>query len=307
MRRFITSLILLCAVYFSACAQFTQNNNITGGPPGQNVSSGVNPDSDVAADTTAGFSVKSMVRGLLRKEQLKTGYALASNVILPGVMQVYNKDYWKLPIIYGGIGSGIYFGITNRNQFMETGDKHYSTVSSLCFAGAAALYWGTLLDGVVRFPSTDHPDPAKAAVYSALLPGLGQAYNGDWWHIPIWYGGLMVCAYTYHYNDMQYKRFRYIYDIASDSSSGYIGHIQASQAKVYRDLYRRYRDYSIVATIVVYALNVIDANVFAHMSDFNVNDDLSFNVKPAVIEPVDNRFYASASTMSYGLQMNLTF
>ena len=117
----------------------------------------------------------------------------------------------------------------------------------------------------------------------------------------------MVCAYTYHFNDMQYKRFRYIYNMANDSGSGYTGHISASQAKVYRDLYRRYRDYSIVASVVVYALNIIDANVFAHMSDFNVNDDLSFNVKPAIIEPVDSRFYASNSHYSYGFQMNLTF
>ena len=106
---------------------------------------------------------------------------------------------------------------------------------------------------------------------------------------------------------MQYKRFRYIYNLASNQSSGYIGHINASQAKVYRDLYRRYRDYSIVATVVVYALNVIDANVFAHMSDFNVNDDLSLNVKPALIEPLDGKFLASSSPVSYGLQMKLTF
>ena len=306
MRKFISSIILACAVCFSACAQFTQNNSF-GGPPGQNVQSGVNPESDVAADTTSGFSFKSMVRGLLRKEPLKTGYALASNAILPGVMQVYNKDYWKLPIIYGGIGTGIYFGVQNNKQYAATGEKKYATASALCFAGAATVYWGTLLDGVVSLPTHEKPDPAKAAIYSALLPGLGQAYNGDWWHIPIWYGGLMVCAYTYHFNDMQYKRFRYIYNMANDSDSGYTGHISASQAKVYRDLYRRYRDYSIVASVVVYALNIIDANVFAHMSDFNVNDDLSFNVKPAIIEPVDSRFYASNSHYSYGFQMNLTF
>lgn len=307
MRRFITFIILLCAVCFSASAQFTQNNDITGGPPGKNVQSGVNPESDVAADTTSGFSVKQMVRGLLGKEPLKTSYALASNAILPGVMQVYNKDYWKLPIIYGGIGTGIYFGVTNRNKYQDTGEKKYSTIAALSFAGAGAVYWGTLLDGVVSLHTDEHPDPAKAAIYSALLPGLGQAYNGDWWHIPIWYGGLMVCAYTYHFNDMQYKRFRYIYNMASDSGSGYTGHISASQAKVYRDLYRRYRDYSIVSAIVVYALNIIDANVFAHMSDFNVNDDLSFNVKPAVIEPLDGRYFASNSPLSYGFQMNLTF
>lgn len=307
MRRFISSIILLCAVTFSASAQFTQNNSITGGPPGQNVPTEINPDSDIPADTTSGFSMKAMVRGLLGKQQLKTGYALASNAILPGVMQVYNHDYWKLPIVYGGIGTGLYFGIQNNRQYKETGNTDNAKIAALCFAGAAATYWGTLLDGVISFPTDEKPDPAKAAIYSALLPGLGQAYNGDWWHIPIWYGGLMVCAYSFHFNDMQYKRFRYIYNVANDKNSGYIGHISASQAKVYRDLFRRYRDYSVVATIVVYALNIVDANVFAHMSDFNVNDDLSLNVRPALIEPLDGKFLASSSPVSYGLQMNLTF
>ena len=307
MQRFLSSIILFCAVTFSASAQFTQNNSITGGPPGQGVSTEINPDSDIPADTTSGFSIKAMVQGLLGKQQLKTGYALASNMMLPGVMQVYNHDYWKLPIIYGGIASGIYFGIQNNRQYLETGNTDYAKISALCFAGAAATYWGTLLDGVISFKTPEKPDPAKAAIYSALLPGLGQAYNGDWWHIPIWYGGLMVCAYTFHFNDMQYKRFRYIYNTANDKSSGYIGNITAAQAKVYRDLYRRYRDYSVVATIVVYALNIVDANVFAHMSDFNVNDDLSLNVRPALIEPLDGKFLASSSPVSYGFQMNLTF
>ena len=292
---------------FSALAQFTENNSITGGPPGQGVRTGVNPESDVVADTTSGFSFKSLAAGLTHKQPLKPGYALVSNMVLPGIVQIHNRDYWKLPIIYGGIGSGLYFGITNNNQFKETGDNRYATISALCFTGAAAVYWGTLLDGVARLPSDTRPDPGKAAIYSALLPGLGQAYNGDWWHIPIWYGGLMVCAYTYHFNDSQYKRFRYVYNMASDPASGYIGKIPASQAKVYRDLYRRYRDYSIVAAIVVYALNIVDANVFAHMSDFNVNDDLSMNVSPAVIEPLNSRYMASTAPLSYGLQMNLTF
>lgn len=308
MRRLLSVLIFCCAVTFSALAQFSENDNIVGGPPGAGATSNINPESDVVSDTTTGFSVSAMVKGLLRKQELKTTYTLVSNAVLPGVMQIYNKDYWKLPIIYGGIGTGLYYGIHNNNLYKETGEKKYATTSALAFAGAATMYWGTLIDGVMNFPDQRTPDPTKAAIYSALIPGMGQAYNGDWWHIPIWYGGFIVCAYTYAINDSQYNRFKYIYNISSDEESGYIGHITSEQAKWYRDVYRRYRDYSIVAAIVVYALNIIDANVFAYMSDFNVNDDLTFNVQPSIISPISNDMYASGNFhQSYGFKMNLTF
>ena len=61
----------------------------------------------------------------------------------------------------------------------------------------------------------------------------------------------------------------------NDPHSGYIGQITASQSEWYRDTYRRFRDYSVVALVLVYALNVIDANVFAHMADFDVSDNLA--------------------------------
>ena len=61
--------------------------------------------------------------------------------------------------------------------------------------------------------------------------------------------------------------------------------ISAETAKWYRDVYRRYRDYSIVATAAVYLLQVIDANVFAYMHDFEVTDDITMNIEPAVISP----------------------
>ena len=94
--------------------------------------------------------------------------------------------------------------------------------------------------------------------------------------------------------------------LASDKDSGYIGRINETQATTYKDLYHRYRDYSVVATILVYALNIIDANVFAYMKDFNVSDDLSLNLEPALIENLD--YGISPSTMpSFGFNMTFNF
>ena len=74
--------------------------------------------------------------------------------------------------------------------------------------------------------------------------------------------------------------------------------------KWYRDTFRRYRDYSIIATVLVYALNIIDANVFAHFQDFDISDDLTLRIEPGLI-PVTT--IASAGYPGAGIQMRLTF
>ena len=308
MRKTLSILLLLAVTALQALGQgiFKQNGSMTG-VPGENVSSSEyqEDENENEADTLQGFSFKHLTRGLHHKEPLQPGYAMLGAAMMPGRIQIYNHDYWKLPAVYGGIGAGIAGGLIFNEKYHQTGEGKYATYRTLCYAGAALVYWGQMLDGVSGLPDSRTPDPAKAAVYSALLPGLGQAYIGDWWHIPIWYGGLGVCAYTLHLNSIQYKRYKYIYMLATDSSSGYIGHINETQATTYKDLYHRYRDYSVVATILVYALNIIDANVFAYMKDFNVSDDLSFNLEPALIDNVDSSWSPQPSMPSFGF--NLTF
>ncbi|MBR5034083.1 MAG: hypothetical protein IKX71_02130 [Bacteroidales bacterium] len=310
MRRFVLISVVLLLAAFSASAQgiFKQNQTMTG-VPGENASSSEykEDENENEADTLQGFSFKHLTRGLHHKEPLRPGYAMLGSAIMPGRIQIYNKDYWKLPVVYAGIGAGIGGGLYFNDQYHKTGDKKYATYRTLCYAGAALVYWGQILDGVACLPDSRTPDPGKAAVFSALLPGLGQAYVGDWWHIPIWYGGLAVCGYTLHLNQIQYKRYKYIYMLATDKDSGYAGRINETQATTYKDLYHRYRDYSVVATILVYALNIIDANVFAYMKDFNVSDDLSFNVEPALIDNLDSYYMQTPAMPSFGLNMTFNF
>ena len=176
------------------------------------------------------------------------------------------------------------------------------------FAGAALTYWGSIMDGVVKFKSVQNPLPARASLYSALLPGLGQAYNGDYWKIPIFYGGLALCGYCWGMNQQQYKRYKNLYIEAASPDSSYEGRLTLENIKWYRDSYRRYRDYSIIATALVYALNIVDANVFAHFNNFDISDDITLNVEPAVIQPVTTAPAASSYyTQGFGLQMNLKF
>ncbi|MBQ9529918.1 MAG: hypothetical protein IJR73_06130 [Bacteroidales bacterium] len=310
MRKVILIAVLMLLAAFPSRGQgiFKQNSSMTG-VPGENVTTSdyKEDENENEADTLQGFSFKHLTRGLHHKEPLKPGYALLGSIIMPSRIQIYNKDYWKVPLVFAGIGGGIGGGLYFNEKYHQTGDKKFATYRTLCYAGAALTFWGQMLDGVACLPDSRTPDPGKAAVFSALLPGLGQAYVGDWWHIPIWYGGLGVCAYTLHLNQMQYNRYKYIYMLASDKDSGYSGHINVTQATTYKDLYHRYRDYSVVATILVYALNIIDANVFAYMKDFNVSDDLSLNVEPALIENLDNYYLPSPSVPSFGINMSLKF
>jgi len=136
------------------------------------------------------------------------------------------------------------------------------------------------------------------------LPGLGQIYNRDYWKIPIIYGGLIACGYFWQYNGMQYQRYKIMYNHATANPSEYDGWMTPENIKWYRDSFRRYRDYSIIATVLVYALNVIDANVFAHFQDFDISDDLTLRIEPGIIP---GAMYTYASYPGAGIQMKLTF
>lgn len=112
-------------------------------------------------------------------------------------------------------------------------------------------------------------------------------------------------------NSTNYQRFRRIYREATNPAGGYTGPVSAETALWYRDVYRRYRDYSILATVGFYLLQVIDANVFAYMHDFEVSDDISMRLEPAVIAP-DNAYAfgpmpSSPMENAIGLRFGLRF
>ncbi len=133
--------------------------------------------------------------------------------------------------------------------------------------------------------------PAKAAFYSAVLPGLGQAYNKKYWKIPIIYAGMGVGVYFYIQNDKDYDRFRDAYKsrLAGNTDDEFWGEgenpiVSTDRLIDAQKTAQKNKDLSIVVTGVFYLLNIIDANVDAHLRQFNVSDDLSlepnFNINP---------------------------
>lgn len=150
------------------------------------------------------------------------------------------------------------------------------------------------------------PDPLRAVWLGAIFPGLGQMYNRSWWKVPIVYGSFMGCGYAIMLNQQSYSEYKsaYLllyndnengtvtddpiklynailpdgYDIARmGGTSAYLGKLQNWQ-----NTYRRYRDISIVVTVVVYALSLVDAFVDAELFDFDISPDLSMQVEPAI-------------------------
>ena len=229
------------------------------------------------------FSFKEFFGGLAHKRTASLKTLTMGSTIFIGGNQIYHKQYWKLPIIYGGIGAGVYGGIHFGNLYKSTGDTRFQTYSTLSYVGAGLVWWGSLMDGAVCFKSDKHPEPARSTVYSLLLPGLGQIYNGEFWKVPL-YLGIMAGSLNFVVdNNLQYNRWKWVYDQAtSEDPTVDKPPYSAENAKYFRDLYRRYRDYSILAVALTYLIQVIDANVFAYMQDFEVNDDISMHIEPAV-------------------------
>lgn len=131
--------------------------------------------------------------------------------------------------------------------------------------------------------------PKKAVLMSAILPGLGQAYNKKYWKIPVIYAAGGYLVYNVVNNQGFYENFKEGFRLLSDTSQRIseviIGGISYSalQCKTNRDLFRRQRDLNIFATLLVYTLNLIDANVDAHLFDFDMGDNLSARWQPALM------------------------
>jgi hypothetical protein len=124
--------------------------------------------------------------------------------------------------------------------------------------------------------------PRRASIMSGLLPGLGQVYNRKYWKVPVIYAGLGAFGYMFKVNNDNYWFYRrnliaeYDGDPETVNATFYSGEQLQSQ-KLY---YRRFRDFAAIGIGLLYILNIIDANVDAHLRTFDVSDDLSFSVTP---------------------------
>ena len=148
--------------------------------------------------------------------------------------------------------------------------------------------------------------PKKAGYLSAVLPGLGQAYNNRYWKIPIIYGTFGTVGYFIGWNNNKYQQYRNAYllkksfpiDELDDPLA--IG-ISEDNLKRGLDYYRRNRDLLMVVLVGVYLIQVLDAHIDAHLMEFDVSEDLTFRIEPGI------ETQSLWTSQQYGVKLTLNF
>ena len=136
--------------------------------------------------------------------------------------------------------------------------------------------------------------PRIATQRSALFPGWGQAYNREYWKIPLAWIAVGIPAYTFFYNNSYYKKTKFAYSARYRESINpgdtseirlidpQLKNLDLYSLETYRNSFRKDRDYSILWFAIMWGVNVVDATVFAHLKDFDVSSDLSMHVRPSL-------------------------
>jgi hypothetical protein len=129
-------------------------------------------------------------------------------------------------------------------------------------------------------------DPRIATRRSAMIPGWGQIYNKKYWKLPLVYGGLGITASVFQYNVKNYNllRLAYMYKIDTISANDALidprfKNLSANALRSYRTAFRQNVDYTVLFFIAFWGLNVVDATVDGHLKQFEVNDNLSLQLK----------------------------
>lgn len=127
--------------------------------------------------------------------------------------------------------------------------------------------------------------PKKIALFSSILPGLGQYYNRHYWKIPVIYAGVGAAIYFANDNLKNYNLYRKLSVAHEMGDQELIATSPYSREMVnlQRDYYRRNLDLTVLITVLGYGLQVIDAVVFAHLNNFDISDDLSLRAQPVLM------------------------
>jgi hypothetical protein len=185
----------------------------------------------------------------------------------------------------------------------------------LLFSGILGLSQNTAVPGpnfdtlLVAQDSVEAYDanrPSKAAFYSAVIPGLGQAYNKQYWKVPLALAAVGLPIYAYTINDKEYNRLRDAFRIrlaggTDDEFSNEDGTpiISTEGLERAQRTSQRNKELSILITAALYVLQIIDANVDGHLSQFSVDRNLSF------LPYIDYNTLAIGN--SYGFNLSYTF
>ena len=266
--------------------------------------------------TTSGYAAEPT-----KLDSISSAKVWLASQVVPGSGQVINRQYWKIPIFYAGMGSMVYMGLQANDKYHATLNKYnqpyysplekyrfeeqwtqYRIQRNLFYAGAGAFYIASVADALIVRNKEKH-SPLTASVLSALLPGMGQVYNQKPWKLPFVYGAIASIYYVIDFNQRGYKRFG---TALLEYPNNEFGQIRSESDLIYlRNGYRRNRDLAIIGMAGFYLLNIVDAYVDAHFFDWDISDDLAFNFEPLIFSnPMAN---TANQNLTLGLRLNFNF
>ncbi len=254
----------------------------------------------------------------------------AISFVAPGFSQFHNRQAWKVPILWGTVGTALYYGL-QQNKCYQKAKSHYdeliyygyersqsdldetqrimikyNTRRQLLFGAAAAAYFYFIGDGVMNYPGGS-TNVKIATTLSTICPGAGQIYNRSYWKAPIVMGSFATMAMMIDWNNRGYKRFQLAYDLKmagrNDAVEPGLQSRPATEMLEYRKAYRRNRDLCIILTGAVYLINLVDAHVDAHMETFDVDDKIDLAFMPTLTNVTTSR----GSGNAIGMGLNLRF
>lgn len=159
-------------------------------------------------------------------------------------------------------------------------------------------------DTATEMVKTPFFTPKKKAMYAAIIPGMGQITNKQYWKLPIVYGALGFGTYQIFYKNERYNHYRKIYAGRLSNKQEFLDmepNIPIDGIKFYQDAYRQERDLAALLTVLGYGLQIMDALVFAHLKDFDISEDITMRVKPTAIP----NYFAPLPTVGVGFVMQL--
>ncbi len=140
-----------------------------------------------------------------------------------------------------------------------------------------------------RIMKPEKHSPLSATVYSLALPGAGQVYNKKYWKLPIVYGGLGWMGYRINRTTRIHRIYRDAYVARIDEDPTTVDTLLTfytdSNLDALRLSSKKQQELAIIGFAAVYILVAADAFVDAHLWSFDVNDDLSMGVGPALLPP----------------------
>ncbi len=261
------------------------------------------------------------------------------SAVVPGYGQIYNKQYWKLPILYGLVGTSMGLFI-NENKNYKPLKSEYDRLTDQSLMRTEELdvlqekmirsntrrqiYLGSMIasyiyflgDAAVNYSTNEVSHIKKATTLATICPGAGQIYNRSYWKVPFVVGGFASLIYCIDWNNRGYQRFQKAYHLLADyeahpdkypdgPTDEFKGRYSTSFIKNLKDSYRRNRDLCIIITAGLYALQIIDAHVDAHLKDYDISDDLSMNVEPMI--DYDYMPSAGEHRPTYGFNISINF